>query len=229
MLRIDGKIYLAYSGEVSRDKPQALLLKRAWESLRRSVEFRQDCQRVADAAFSRQIKQQFVHKWGVALTDAAKSFNEIVGDAVTIQLDDSDRFNDMYRRLYGDSFYGEDRVVQCDEFNLLYNLMTRKEFEHLSAIARGQTVWNAPLETLQRGSPDRPNIHLSIDVDENLIAILYKVQFIIRALQEARVQAGKAAPIAGRVMQQLRTLEEKLDADIVDDGGGDQCGVRHDY
>ena len=46
MLNIDGSIYLAYSGAFAKDAPQTRLLKRAWESLRRSVEFRDDCQSV---------------------------------------------------------------------------------------------------------------------------------------------------------------------------------------
>ncbi len=220
MLNHDGSLYLAYSGEVPRNSPKARLLKRAWESLRRNAEFRRDCQCIAasDGPHLQTRKGQFLQKWGVALTTPGRSFDEVVGDAETIQLDAPDSFNDLFRRLYGDSFYGEDRVVQCEEFNRLYHAFGQEAFQRLSAIARGQTLYDAPLKTLQRSPPDESTIHLTIDVDQHPIAILYKVQFIIRALREARVQAGKADPIERRVVQQLQTLEDRLDSDLVGDG-----------
>ena len=223
MLRVDGRIYLAYSGKVARDSPQALLLKRAWESIRRNAEFREGCQHITSSCTTvlQHRKGEFRQKWGVALIEPAKSFDEIVGEATSISLDEPLTFNDMYRRLYGDTFFGEDRVVQCDELNYLYGLLRPSDFQCLSAIARGQTPYEAPLRMLQRGAPANSKIHLTIDVDENPIAILYKVQFLIRTLREARVQAGKADSISLRIKQQLERLESKLDADLVGDGRRD--------
>jgi hypothetical protein len=213
MYNVDGKVYLAYSGEVSRDSSQARLLKRSWESIRRNAEFKQDCQSMSI--------ERFTKKWGVRITNPKRSFDEIVREAERIKLDDSNTFNDMYRRLYGDSFYGTDRVVQCDEFNILHGTLSPNDFQRLSAIARGQIQYDAPLHTIERDAPAQSKIHLTINVDENPIAILYKVQFIMRALREARTQAGKIKPMPDRIKQQLRTLEETLDADLIGDGKRD--------
>lgn len=215
MLRIDGKIYLAYSGTVRRNSIPACFLKRAWESLRRNAEFVGDCERVR---LSPALQRRFTRKWGVALTAPKTAFDEIVGDTDVVKLDDSETFDDMFRRLYGDSFYEPDRVVQCNALDHLYGLIHRQDFERLSAIARGTVTYNAPLDTLRRHSPEQSRIEMTIDVDQNPIAILYKVQFIIRTLREARAQAAKAEPLSRRIKQQLKTLEKKLDCDLLTGG-----------
>jgi len=198
-------------------------LKRAWESLRRSTEFQEDCHIVtASASHEKENKKHSFHKkWGVRVFDCQKSFADISGETATIQLDDPTSFDDLYRRLYGDSFYGQDRVVRCEQLNLLYGLLGPADFQRLSEIARGQKAYDAPLPTLQRHPPEQSKIQLTIDVDENLIAILYKVQFVLRAIREARVQAGKAEAIPDRVKQRLKTLEETLDGNLVGDGRRD--------
>lgn len=224
MLKIlDEIIHLAYSGKVPRDSPQALLLKRAWESLRRNAEFRSDCDTIlsSETAKVQDLKKRHQEKWGVALINWKRSFDEIAGETALIQLDPNNTFDDLYRRLYGDTFYGEDRVVQCAAFNHLYKLLDRKAFHWLSAVARGHVKERPPVGILSDGAPISSQVQLTIDIDKNPIAILYKVQLIIRALREARVQAGKADSISPRIKQQLQTLESNLDADLVGDGRRD--------
>lgn len=218
MLNADGRIYLPYSGKVPRDSPQALLLKRVWESLRRNGEFLNDYQvdQVLRLEVPRSDKQRVEQKWGVAWPAANKSFQEIVGQEESIVLDDPNCFNDMYLRLYGDSFYGEDRVVQCHEFQRLCDSLSQNDRNRLIAIARGEEA--VTLGALSEGAPHESTIHLTIDVDQNPIATLYKVQIILRSLRQARVAAGSATPLDARIEQQLATFSKKLDADIVGDG-----------
>lgn len=221
MLNTDGSVYLPYSGEVPRESPQALLLKRAWESLRRNGDFRRDYQveRVSRLSVPRNEKLSPEQKWGVAWAMADKSFDEIVGQAESVVLDDPNTFNDMYRRLYGDTFYGQDRVVQCEEFRKLCDSLSQNDRNQLIAIARGEEA--VPQGAISDGAPSESTIHLTIDVDQNPIAILFKVQIVLRALRQARVAAGKAEPLEARIEQQLATLTKRLDADIVGDGRRD--------
>lgn len=216
-----GRTYLAYSGDVPRDSSRALLLRRAWESLRRDREFQKDCKFLTSRQPSpdlERLKAQFRLKWGLLIYDWRKSFDDIVGTKATLRLDDPDMFDDVCLRLYGDTIYDEDTVVQCNAYNKLHGLLTPGDFERVSALARGHSVIRAPLETLQ---DIQPSIQLTIDVDQNLIAILYKVKLIIQALRKARVQAGNAKEYSDRIKQQLATLEEQLDSDIVGDGRRD--------
>ncbi len=160
-----------------------------------------------------------MRKWGVALADPAKSFEDIVGGAAIVLLHDTNTFSDAYLRLYGDTIYGEDKVVQCDQYHNLYHLLGAEDFKRLSSIATGQSTHSGPIETLQDGSSIPRQIHLSIDVDQNPVAILYKIQLIIRALREARALAGKTPHLAPRTKQQLAGIAEQLD--LVGDGRRD--------
>ena len=120
--------------------------------------------------------------------------------------------NDVYRRLYGDSFYKEDRVVQCEEYNRLYNLFSQDDFQRLTAAAREQRQFEGLTHI---AVPQQ--IRVTIDVDENPIVILYKIKLLICVMREARVLQGLAQSLPRRIKQQLQTLESKLDADLVGD------------
>lgn len=192
-----------YSDLVPRNSREALLLKRIWESLHRDKEFRRDCQWLKFTCTTAERKKrewEFKGKWGYPYQNPDHSFDSIVGKEDPISRDEV--FGYLLHRVEGQRVTGPDTLVHCQEFE---DSLEKLAHTMHALISKSKGSVNPDRHTfrdkhsmmLHTHVPPFPQqVHLSMDVDANPIAVLAKVLMILRLAREARVTWRAATPYA---------------------------------